>query len=197
VEESHAPIPEPASGTHPTAADRGELPVREPGESVDPEEIGTQFLRDATEQDNFESTLRRRDIDAGDVPLGSLISEGTLRAAGQMDVAIPQSEALSGARSFDDDAKLEPNTDELDLLDNSIREGSLFDQPTADGDVVTPNVNADEMAVRDEHRSKRGRAEPAGGPIDVDDDSEVDADGQRDWDEATRVRPTPPRRAPR
>jgi hypothetical protein len=182
TERRHPVQPEPTSGTLPTASDSASVPVSEPGASIAPEDLGSQFLRDATEQDNFESSIQRGELDASDVPLGQLVSEGTLRAAGQDDVGIPGSNALS--EDDDLDAELEPVTDELDLLSNSVREGSLFDQPTADGGVVSPTVNADEMEILDEHLSKRRRAEPAGGAEVLDDESEVDSDDQHDDDEA-------------
>lgn len=185
AEQSHPASQEPESGTLPTARDTGVLPVHEPGESVDPEELGVQFLRDATEQDNFESSLRRGNVEPGQAPLGTAISEGTLRAAGQEDVELPDSDALSGVP--DVEATLEPATDEVDLLSNSIKGGSLFDQPTADGGTVAPNVSADERELLDEHRSKRGRAQPGSGPEVDDDESEEDIDGAHEPDEAVRV----------
>jgi hypothetical protein len=44
----------------------------------------------------------------------------------------------------------EPQGD-VDLMGSSVREASLFDQPSVEGDPHPPRVNADEMRALDEH----------------------------------------------
>jgi hypothetical protein len=95
------------SGTLPTASESAHLPVTESGLSVDPEDLGRQFLHDATEQDNFESSVRRDEAGADGVALGTVISEGSLRASMQEDAEVPSSGALDHSDDFD--AAVEPS----------------------------------------------------------------------------------------
>jgi hypothetical protein len=169
AEERHPVATRTTSGTLPTVADRDGLPVREPGVSVDPEELGTQFLRDATDQDNFESTLDGSELVDG-VPLG---------------------EVAGGA-------ELEPVTGRVDLTGavtgGNVEVGSLFDQPTADGDVVSPSVDTDETAPY-----KFGAGTPRGlaDAGDEEDAGDIDLDDARELDEAGKVAPALRRKAPR
>jgi hypothetical protein len=105
------------------------------GLSIDPEDLGRQFLRGATEQDNFESELNRSDDDLQGAPLGQMISDATLESSGQDDMERPASGALDGS---DDDERDESASDDVDLLSNVIREASLFDQPTERGGTRAP-----------------------------------------------------------
>jgi hypothetical protein len=195
AEARHPAATRTTSGTLPSVADRDGLPMREPGVSVDPEELGTQFLRDATDQDNFESA-----IDLGErldgVPLGELVSEATLRSAGQGTLAVPDSTALSDADAGG--ATLEPVTDRVDLTGNvtggNVEPGSLFDQPTVDGDVVSPSVDTDETAPYAFGASTpRGLADAG----DEEDAGDIDLDDARELDEAGKVAPALRRKAPR
>lgn len=111
AEEGHPRAPHRKSGTLPTVSDSDRLPVTEPGLSVDPEDLGRQFLRDATEQDNFESSIRPVEVDEDAVPVGSVISEGSLRASSQEDAEIPVSGALD--HTGDVDAERSPMDEEL------------------------------------------------------------------------------------
>jgi uncharacterized protein (DUF2267 family) len=90
-------------------------------------ELGEQFLRDATEQYNFESALRpEADHELPGVPIAQLISEGTLESANQTDYILPVTEALADAPV---EVAAEPAQSDLDLTSNSIVGVSLFDQP--------------------------------------------------------------------
>jgi hypothetical protein len=52
----------------------------------------------------------------------------------------------------------EPPTEQLDLLSESIHEGSLFDQPTERGRAVSPDIRADELeTVRERMARERDR----------------------------------------
>ncbi len=116
------------------------LPIVDRGLSVDPEDLGRQFLRDATEQDNYESEMHFEDREERGARLGELISEATLESAGQDDVERPASSALE----HEDTERGEPPSEGIDLLSNVIREGSLFDQPTERGGTRAPRIESDE-----------------------------------------------------
>jgi hypothetical protein len=142
-EEAH---PRPASRTSGTlSADlEGErLPVVDPGISIDPEDLGRQFLRDATDQDNFESSAEADELDPGSSSLEPLVSEASLEASAQAGFALPQSSALnaSGRRL----RSQEPRSRVVDLMSNVVRDASLFDQPNERGDLRTPVIFADEQ----------------------------------------------------
>lgn len=88
----------------------------EANSSVEPEDLGRRFLRDATDPE-------------GSLPVGD------------------ESQELSD----------EPPAGDVDLLADSIHEGSLFDQPTERGTRV-PHVRADESAsVEDDARAQAHR----------------------------------------
>ncbi len=150
--EGHPHVSPPASGTLASIGDSDELSVVESGLPVEPEDLGLQFLRDATEQDNFESETSTAERPRGAYALGQMISEGTLEASGQEGAELPQSSALGGTGG---EALSEPEIEELSLTANTVRSASLFDEPKgayeADGTRV-PSINADESAVLDEHR---------------------------------------------
>lgn len=105
-------------------------PPEEPGVSLEPMELGEQFLRDATEQYNFESALRpEAEQDEVGVPIAQVISEGTLELANQADYVLPVTESLADAPA---EVMAEPARSDLDLTSDSILEVSLFDQPATD-----------------------------------------------------------------
>lgn len=138
------------SGTLSNHVDTDELPVVDEGLAVGPEDLGVQFLRNATEQNNFESDLHQAEVEPGAYPLGQLISEGTLDAAGQQGVELPGSGALDMSPL---DAEVEPG-DDVDVTNNGLREASLFDRGVG-GDAALPDtraplVDADESVDFDE-----------------------------------------------
>jgi uncharacterized protein (DUF2267 family) len=142
----HPGPPSPSSGTLSSLGDSDRLPVVESGMPLEPEDLGRQFLRNATEQDNFESELRRSDVDRGLPQLGQVISEATRESAGQEDLVVPESSALFGSRAETD---LEPSSSEFDMMSDAIVESSLFDQHAEDveeGEVRGPSyVRTDEL----------------------------------------------------
>jgi hypothetical protein len=130
-------------------------------------EVGVQFLRDATEQYNFESQLRPEDDhEASGVPIGQMISDATLESANQEDFELPLSGALA-----DDQPEVLPEPDELeiDLTSDAIRAASLFDQPI-------PELEEDEETEDDTTLAAPFR-EPQ---IKTDDPSEVDDEKQQE-----------------
>jgi hypothetical protein len=141
--------------------------VVDSGLSVDPEDLGRQFLNDATEQDNFESLAIPERSQSSPAPLDPVVSEATLAASGQ-GAAVPESAALLGA----DEITPEPETEDMDLLSNVELPTSLFDHPARpedqdleedeDEDRVeietdhathAPAVNADEVAAFERHEA--------------------------------------------
>lgn len=166
-DEAHPPLADPTSGTlsSVTSVSEDDLPIEDSGVSVDPEHLGQQFLRDATEQNNFESSAHHFEIAPGAYPLGQLISEATLEASGQEGVELPRSSSLGVVES---DALDEATLDEVDLTANAIRGGSLFDhEHERERDAVVPidthapELDTDETADFDEHRGPPGVDEDA------------------------------------
>jgi hypothetical protein len=118
------------SGTLATLGDSDASGVVDSGMPIEPEEMGAQFLRDATEQGNFESQLPRDDGDSGVVILPHVvISDATLDASMQVDA-----EWLEGNASQDKvpDAPAEPFERNVDLTQDTIAAASLFDQVIPD-----------------------------------------------------------------
>lgn len=145
-------------------------PGKEPGVSIDAEEVGTQFLRDATEQDNFESEQALEvDHEAGGAPLGQMISQATLRSSKQTRFEVPVSGALS------DDAppvQSEPAESEVDLTSNAIVQASLFDRPAAAAE--EPEEQEEQYDEGGDELSMTLEAPLRGPRITSDDPSEVD-----------------------
>lgn len=111
----------------PDLSDPERAAPEEPGVSVEAMEVGVQFLRDATEQYNFESQVKpEADHEDPGAPVGQLISEATLESADQVDVPLPVSDAL-----LDEQPEVlgEPEELDVDLTSDAIRAASLFDQP--------------------------------------------------------------------
>jgi len=109
------------------------------GLSVDPEDLGLQFLRDATVQDNFESEFQAEAPTMPDSPqLGDLIPEDTLLAEG-----LEEGETFLVTDSTDERPSF---VADVDLLSNVIYEASLFDEPTEQDETVTPRIESDESA---------------------------------------------------
>jgi hypothetical protein len=101
-------------------------------------------LRDATEQDNYESLAEHaEDLDPGAAALEPVISEASLEASAQAGFALPESTALNGGTRRE--RAQEPRSRVVDLMSSVVREGSLFDQPNERGDLRTPVVFADEQ----------------------------------------------------
>lgn len=116
--------------------------VVDAGLSIDPEDLGRQFLRDATEQDNFESEFAAEPPTIPDSPpIAELISESTLEAAGQDETELPASTALDHRG---EEQRGERFAEDVDLLSNVIHEASLFDRATEQDETLAPRVESDE-----------------------------------------------------
>jgi hypothetical protein len=146
--EVDAGFTEPSDRTSGASDEEGDrLAVVEAGLSVDPEDLGRQFLKDATEQDNFESDLTV-ESEEGSVPIDVVTADAMLAAR---EAALGQSEKSTVLPAPD-----EAGFSEVDLHSSAIREGSLFDQPTEQG-TRSPRVDADE----DRDEGPRGARETA------------------------------------
>jgi len=156
--------------------------VQEPGLSVDPEDLGRQFLSEATEQRNFESSR------------GGNMSDMWANSAAPSDDALPgpnfegdrsiwentvslamQSGGLEGAQSYvspslpsadnaeeeDEEAQHFAGHDgDVDLTATSIQDGSLLDHEGAEpGETESPDITTDDTGS---HAKKRGGHTPKG-----------------------------------
>jgi hypothetical protein len=182
---AHNPQKIPAPGT-PAAdlSDTSHAAPEEPGVSVEAMEVGVQFLRDATEQYNFESQLRtENDHENAGVPIGQMISDATLESANQEDFELPLSEALSDEQP---EVLGEPDEIEIDLTSDAIRGASLFDRPISELEEDEAGEDAD---VDDDITLAAPFREPQ---IKTDDPSEVDDEKQqeiqREFDERVQRR---------
>jgi uncharacterized protein (DUF2267 family) len=160
-----------ASGAHRPENDLSDPhaePPEEPGAPVEATERGLQFLRDATEQYNFESDLRSEvDDEFAGAPVGQIVSEATLEAAQQGDFELPVSAALS-----DDPPEVtaEPDAPVVDLTSNAIVAASLFDRP------IDASEEQDELEAETEDDVAAPFAAPLRQPrVTSDDPSDVDA----------------------
>jgi hypothetical protein len=114
--ETSGPFPEPHSGTLSSVRDSERLPVVDTGLSIDPEDLGIQFLRDATDQDNFESYVAVEEIEPG--IFLSQVAPGAMHQGSLQEIdGVPQS---GTGRTRQEMTELEPE--------------SLFDRPTGSGD---------------------------------------------------------------
>lgn len=144
------------SGTLPTVGDADAFVVVDPGMAVEPEDLGTQFLRNATEQDNFESDAPRDDGDNGVVILPHVvISDATLDASMQEGAEWLESNAMQNTAA---EVPREPYVPDVDLTQSSIGAASLFDQLVPDealsddqledvpveGVTVEPNIHTED-----------------------------------------------------
>jgi hypothetical protein len=121
----------------PVSEELSKRPVAESGLSVDPEDLGTQFLTDATEQNNFESS------DSADASELSIV-EGA-----------PSDDALTGP-NFDPDHEVWEQTVDL-ALDSGGVDGTRAATPSDGSDQDPALARADQRddrpATRDEESS--------------------------------------------
>ncbi|MDB4972074.1 MAG: hypothetical protein JWN48_415 [Myxococcaceae bacterium] len=139
----------------------------EPGLSVDPDDLGRNFLSQALEQHNFESEIRGDGADPSDAALPGPNFESdhdvwentvslTMQGAGDDEPLIEDSDDALDAE--------EDQTDGLDLTENSIYSGSLLDSETDElGVTRAPELRTDDSHTHGKPRG--GHAKPrAGGP---------------------------------
>jgi len=164
-----AGVPAARPTTLPHVNDTDELPVVDPGVSIDPEDRGVQFLRDATEQDNFESEAQlsaAADLEGTPLP-HVMISDATLDAAMQNDADWPSSGAVRGPTP---EAAQEPFERDVDLTEDAIRVASLFDQPVPEsqldeadddaaleGETVEPSLHTEDPSEFEAERDREMR----------------------------------------
>jgi hypothetical protein len=162
-----APKPEPTARPRPISEELPAGAFAEEGLSVDPEDLGAQFLIGATEQNNFES-LRPADTAELSVASGGASDEPLVgpnmdvdRTPWEQTVDLtlqsgsrepPTLEAASESDTDDeDDEATEPRG--VNLLGSAIREGSLLDEEGDEpGETEAPSSNTDDSVpngVRD------------------------------------------------
>jgi hypothetical protein len=83
--------------------------------------------------------------------LDAVDGELDARSDRAIDTAPRTSSGPHGQNSDVIDADSDEPQGDVDLVGNSVREASLFDQPSIEGDPHPPRVNADEMRALDEH----------------------------------------------
>jgi len=142
---------------------------REPGLSVDPDDLGVNFLKEATEQGNFEGELRGDGADPSDAALTSPNFESdhdiwentvnlTMQSATELDeVALVEEEDDALDEELDE-------SDGLNLTESTIHSGSLLDSETDElGETREPNAITDDTNT---HAKPRGghKLPRAGGP---------------------------------
>lgn len=177
-------LPEPEAPRLNDLSDPEAGPPEEPGVPIASTELATQFLRDATDQYNFESELRpEEDHEPSGAPVGQLLSDATLESADQADFELP----VSGSLADDQPETLgEPDELAINLRSGAIVEASLFDHPV-------PEVPEDEEERAAEDDFSVTYSAPLRAPVVVTDDpSDVDDDRQREiqrlWDERVKKR---------
>jgi hypothetical protein len=130
----------------------------EAGLSLPPEELGTRLLREALQETSTQvetETSTQMQTDTSDLRIESL--EGLERAdyEEEYDEDAPDEDAVSPA---------EPSA--LDLTQNVLDEGSLFDQPRNEGGVRHPALRTNEVdaTLERNERAARWGKKPGGDP---------------------------------
>lgn len=140
-------------------------PIAEPGLSVEPEDLGRQFLSEAMEQANFES------FQGGDTPEMYINNPAPSDAAltgsnweqdrsvwqhtievslqsGSLDEARAQGSPDGADLGLEDQPAIEQDPEDVDIVASNIRGASLFDhEGRSPGEVRSPFIETDEMAV--------------------------------------------------
>lgn len=142
----------------------GTSPMQDPGLSVDPEDLGRQFLSEATEQRNYESL---RGGEAADMWTNSAapsdealpgpnfegertIWENSVSMAMENGGARGAHERIAPPRPDDDDDWQDdgmdaPKTGDIDLTDSVIQEASLLDHEAEElGETEAPNIQTED-----------------------------------------------------
>jgi hypothetical protein len=140
-------------------------PIAEPGLSVDPEDLGAQFLSEAMEQHNFESFQGGETPDMyanNPAPTDAALTGANWeqdRGVWQHTVEMSlQSGSIDEARAdgspagadvgLEDQHGTDDEPEEVDVVHRTIRGGSLFDHEGAQpGEVLSPAIETDEMAA--------------------------------------------------
>ncbi|MET0340342.1 MAG: hypothetical protein ABW252_05040 [Polyangiales bacterium] len=156
--------------------------VQEPGLSVDPEDLGRQFLSEATEQRNYESArggeateLWANSAPPSDEPLAGpnfdadrSVWERTISVSmenggpeGAQNALSPSLTSDEEDEDADDDGlHASGHDDDVDLTESSIHDGSLLDHEGEElGETEAPRVQTDDTHS---HAKRRGGHAPKG-----------------------------------
>jgi hypothetical protein len=156
-------------------ASRG--PNHEVGLSVDADELGRNFLSDATEQGNFESEYdesveryvseesRNDDALAGpNFDAGSDVWENTVNLTlqgGEAPVGPLVDDHIDGMRVVEDEDE-QTESDDVDLTQNTVTDASLLDRESDEyGETESPEVTTEDAHT---HAKKRGGHRPKAKP---------------------------------
>lgn len=126
---------------------------RESGLSIDADDLGAQFLKDATEQDNFESELvpdlSITEGSASDAPIsgaGASVWEQTVDRSSESDIREIIDPAISDATPAAPDEPKRSSRHTVDLLQPNVVDASLLDEQDEEtGEVSSPEVISDEQ----------------------------------------------------
>jgi hypothetical protein len=155
----------------PKSIDDEELGIseeHESGLSVDPDDLGRNFLSEAMDQGNFESELRGDGADPSDAALTGPNFESDKDVwENTISLSLQNGAADEDALIEDDDDAIDAAQDEndgLDLTENTIHSGSLLDSETDElGETKEPNVRTEDGHLHGKPRG--GHTKPrAGGP---------------------------------
>lgn len=163
-----------------TPEELGTTPKHEAGLSIDTEELGQNFLIEATEQRNFESERGgdAADLSLNDEPPSDEALTGpnyeadksvwektaglTLQSGGIEQAKEELAPPLPSDDSGDDDDRLRDGSQALDLTDGDIRELSMLDHEAATlGDTEAPVLRTDDSRTE---TKRRGGSAPAAAP---------------------------------
>lgn len=145
-------------------------PTHEVGLSVDADELGRNFLSDATQQGNFESEYE----DSAELSEGPRSDEAlpgpnfeatsdvwentvnlTLQGGEQGEPLVD--EHVDGMRFMEDDDE-ETSSDDLDLTENAVHEASLLDSESDEqGETKSPEIRTEDGHM---HNKPRGGHKP-------------------------------------
>ncbi|HEX5661269.1 MAG TPA: hypothetical protein VFX59_28965 [Polyangiales bacterium] len=140
-------------------------PTHEVGLSVDADELGRNFLSDATEQGNFESQYDDSDelsegprsddaLTGPNFEATNDVWENTvnLTLQGSADDEPLVDERADGLRFIEDDDEA-TSSDDVDLTDNTVQEASLLDREGDEaGETESPEVRTDDINTRKKPR---------------------------------------------
>lgn len=149
--------------------------VHQPGLSVDADDLGRTFLRDATEQGNFESeyddSAELAEGPQNDDPLSGPnfeisndVWENTVNLTLQgADTGEPLvDDHVDGLRFMEDDDE-QTSSDDLDLTENALHDASLLDRESDEyGETKSPSLRTDDAHT---HRKPRGGHKPKTKPV--------------------------------
>jgi hypothetical protein len=156
--------PEITAQPRPFSADLGRETASEPGLSIDPDELGNRFLREATEQGDFDPTpvselelsLMEDPTGADETPVGASFTyersfwdesvDRQLETRGAADqLREPAPSPRDDFDEADDELRADDQDDEVQIAQSYIREVSLLDREGSEGDETeVPEIDTED-----------------------------------------------------